>query len=93
MAPTPSKIAGATAERLTKRLIDIAAVGLRTHCQDPELGHLWLSERGHEREVAARLCRGCPAELSCWEAGRARDERFGVWGGIDRTVRPNGKAG
>jgi transcription factor WhiB len=81
-------IAGA---RLTEALIDLAAAGLRTHCQDYELAHLWLSERDHEREVAARLCGGCPAELQCWDAARARDERFGVWGGIDRTRRANGK--
>ena len=90
---TPSKIAGATAgERLTKALTDLAAAGLRTHCQDDELGYLWLSEQVSERAVAATLCGGCPVELECWDAARARNERFGTWAGIDRIPRSYGKS-
>jgi hypothetical protein len=93
VAATPTKIAAARAsERLTKALADLAAHGLRQHCADPELSHLWLSDHADERAVAAILCAGCPVELLCWDAARARDERFGVWGGVDRTQHPNGKA-
>jgi Transcription factor WhiB len=89
---SPTKIAAAlAADRLTKALIDIAAQGLRHHCADPERGHLWLSEHEPERALAVRLCAGCPVELECWAASVARDERFGVWSGIDRT-RPNRKS-
>jgi hypothetical protein len=89
---TPSKIKAARAsERLAKALIDLAAKGLRTHCADPELGYLWLSDHEPERAVAAVLCGGCPIALECWDAARARDERFGVWGGVDFTKHPNGK--
>ena len=82
-------IAGA---RVTEALIDLAAADLRTHCQDYELAHLWLSERDHEREVAARLCGGCPVEPECWSAASVRHETFGVWGGVDRTRPPHGKS-
>ena len=27
----------------------------------------WLSENGTDRELAARLCRGCPVQLECLE--------------------------
>ena len=93
MPPTASKIAGANAgERLTQALINLAARGQQTPCQDPKLGHLWLSDYEQERDVARTLCGGCPASLQCWDAARARDERFGVWGGVDMTRHPNGKA-
>jgi Transcription factor WhiB len=89
---TPTKIAAARAsERLTQSLINLAARGLRTHCQDPELGHLWLSDHEPERAVASVLCGGCPLALECWDAARSRDERFGVWGGVDMTKHPNGQ--
>jgi Transcription factor WhiB len=79
--------------RLTKALIDAAARGLRTPCQDRELGHLWLSDYQPERAVAAVLCGGCPLALECWDAARSRDERFGVWAGVDMTRHPNNKSG
>ena len=76
---TPTKIAAArAADRLTKALIAAAARGLRTPCVQPELGYLWLHEYEQERAVAAVLCGGCPLGLECWDAARARDERFGV---------------
>lgn len=74
-------------ERLTKALIDLAAAGLRTHCSDPETHHLWLSEYPEERAQAAKLCEGCPVLIECWTASVARDERWGVWAGIDRSPR------
>jgi hypothetical protein len=80
VAPTPLKIKAARAtERLTMALMNSAARGLRPHCSDPETSHIWLSEHAEERARAARLCAGCPVELECWDAARARDKRFGVW--------------
>jgi hypothetical protein len=76
-------------DRLTRALITIAARGLRTHCSDVELHHLWLSESQQERAVAARLCSGCPVFTPCGEVGQY--ERFGVFGGVDRTPRPYNK--
>ena len=91
---TPSKIAAARAsERLAKALIDLATQGLRTHCSDPETGHLWLSDLEAERRLAVRLCSNCPVIMECWDASVAQREEFGVWAGQDRTVRhARGKA-
>jgi hypothetical protein len=90
---TPTKIAAVRAsDRLTLGLINLAARGLRTNCSDPETSHMWLSEIDSERGQAAILCSGCPVELECWAAAAARDERFGVWSGQDRTRHPNGRA-
>jgi hypothetical protein len=75
-------------DQLTRRLLTIAARGQRTHCSDPSLSELWLSESEPERAEAARLCIGCPVIAECREAAIANDERWGVWGGHDRTVRP-----
>lgn len=44
------------------------------------------SDRPEDREQAARdLCPHCPVRAACDAAGRS--EHFGIWGGIDRTVR------
>jgi hypothetical protein len=82
---------GAASRRFTRALVDLAANGLRTHCSDPVTSELWLSEVEAERAEAARLCRGCPVVAPCGEAAVARGERFGVWGGRDRTRHPNGR--
>jgi hypothetical protein len=89
---TPTKIAARASDRLTKSLINTTARGLRPHCADPELAHLWLSDHEEERAVAAILCGGCPVELECRGAAAARRETFGVWGGVDRTRNPNGSS-
>lgn len=46
---------------------------------DPEL---WYSEDHKERAQAAKICGTCPLVFECAEAGR--DEKWGIWGGIDR---------
>lgn len=93
MSATPTKIAASrAADRLTQALADAAARGLRHHCADTEVSYLWLSEREHERALAVKLCAGCPVHLECWAVAVARKERFGVWGGVDRTQHPNGRA-
>lgn len=45
----------------------------------------WTSDDPEAREIARRLCTGCPVINQCREAGQG--ERFGVWGGRDRTPR------
>jgi hypothetical protein len=79
---------------LTKALIDLAAVGLRTHCSDGETHHLWLSESESERAQAVRLCIGCAILTECREVGEY--QTWGVFGGRDFTkipARPAAKAG
>ena len=89
----PSKIRVAiVSERLTNALVDLAALGLRTHCSDPETRHLWLSDHAHDRAQAVKLCKGCPIIRPCGQAASARRETFGVWAAVDRTRSP-GKIG
>jgi Transcription factor WhiB len=88
----PTKIAAArAADRLTKALAELAARGLRHHCADPELSHLWLSDHEDERALAAKLCFGCPVQMERWSVARARRERFGVWGAVDFTPPKPGR--
>jgi Transcription factor WhiB len=75
-------------DQLTRALIDAAAKGLRPHCSDAGSHHLWLSDHEADRAIAVRLCRHCPVETVCRDTAEQRDERWGVWGGVDRSIRP-----
>ncbi len=61
--------------------------GLNTHCSDVRTHHMWTSESERDRAVAAKWCVGCPVFLECGAAAEARNEQFGVWAGVDRTVK------
>ena len=55
-----------------------------TPCQlDPER---WYSDERAERLAAADACWDCPVIQACGTYADAADERFGCWGGRDRTV-------
>jgi hypothetical protein len=71
--------------KLTVALLTIASQGLRTNCSEPETHHYWLSDFPTERALAVRACHGCPVLQPCLEAAQLNDERFGVWGGVDRS--------
>jgi hypothetical protein len=83
--------ARAASDRLTRALITAASQGLRPHCSDPGAEWLLLSEHEAERVEAAGLCRGCPVITEWGDAAEANQERWGVWGGVDRSVRPGRK--
>jgi Transcription factor WhiB len=74
-------------DRLTIALLTIATQGLRVHCSDPVTHHYWTSEHEAERRLAQLACRDCPVGRECGEAADANDERWGVWNGVDRSVR------
>ena len=78
-------------DRLTIALLNAAVEGQRPHCSDPETHHLWLSEHERERQTAIMLCNHCPVLTVCRDTAEERDERWGVWGGVDRSVRPGRK--
>jgi Transcription factor WhiB len=78
-------------DRLLRALITLAARGQRTHCSDAGSSEIWLSEHEPERAEAVKLCRGCPVIQPCGQAAEERDERWGVWGGVDRSIRPGRK--
>ena len=71
-------------EALTRALLDLADVGLRTPCQlDPDP---FTSEDWRERAEAAEQCHPCPALIACGAVGAT--EPAHVWGGTDRTTTP-----
>jgi hypothetical protein len=79
--------ARAASDQLTLALLGLAEQGLRTHCSDPTSHHMWLSDHESERAAAVLLCDQCPV-LTVYNDTAERDERWGVWGGVDFTNRP-----
>lgn len=49
----------------------------------------WLHEDGTDRELAARLRRGCPVQLECLELELRMfgDQTVGVWGALGEDDR------
>jgi Transcription factor WhiB len=78
-------------DKLTIALLTIASQGLKVHCGQPETHHYWTSEYEAERRLAQLACDGCPVGRPCGEAAEANDERWGVWNGVDRSVRAGKK--
>lgn len=46
---------------------------------------LFFPERGQDAQACKELCRRCPVQLPCAEAGLP--EKFGVWGGLSERER------
>jgi len=76
------------AERLTRRLVDLAAHGERPRCGEPGGHELWCSDDATDRAQAASWCAGCAVLVECGGAADEHDEKFGVFGGVDRTPPP-----
>ena len=74
------------AEQLTRAMVDLAAQGRRPRCAEPGGHELWCSDDTTDRALAARWCDGCAVLAECAAAADEHDERFGVFGGTDRTV-------
>jgi hypothetical protein len=53
--------------------------------EDPEL---FFSPDEDDIARAESLCHGCPARVACRQWADANGERFGIWAGEDRSVRP-----
>jgi hypothetical protein len=77
--------------KLNTALITMASQGSRPRCADPIDHQLWTSEDQHDRDLAATWCNGCQVLSLCHQAADERDERWGVWGGRDRSARPGRK--
>lgn len=81
----------AASDQRKKALLADAARGVRPRCSDPETHDYWTSEHAGHRALAALWCHGCPVFAECGEFAAAHDERWGVWAGVDRSVRPGKK--
>jgi Transcription factor WhiB len=73
-------------DQLTRALLDLVERGLHTKCQGPSVAHLWLSEDQGERDLASRLCEGCPLLRACFLSAAKSGATFGVFGGRDFTT-------
>lgn len=51
---------------------------------DPEA---FYPEKGTSATAAKSVCTGCPVRTECLEYALARNERFGVWGGLSERER------
>jgi len=83
------------AEELSLALLDLTARGERTPCQGRRRDR-WTSDDATERAWAAAVCVGLNCQLleECGAAADEQGERFGVFGGRDRTVvTPKSKRG
>ena len=76
-------------EQLALALADAIAQGHEIPCGTSDG---WLSDDADQRAEAAQACRHCPVIDLCADAGASTSERFGVWGGIDRTPTKQRKA-
>lgn len=80
-----AKFATREHEVLSIRIRDLSEAGQGVPCYGSSLP---ISEDEDERKEAAEtLCPECPVIAECFAAGRS--ERWGVWGGADRSpVKP-----
>lgn len=51
---------------------------------DPEA---FFPEKGGSTKYAKRICSLCEVKADCLEFALAKDERFGVWGGLSERER------
>ncbi|MGZ1492421.1 WhiB family transcriptional regulator [Brevibacterium sediminis] len=49
--------------------------------------HEWTSSSTKDKRLAIRLCADCPAKHACREFAETNNERYGIWGGQDRSTR------
>ena len=72
--------------RLDVALVVMAATGERPPCGEFGAHDSWLSEDARVRAAAAEACGPCPLLELCGAAAVEGREKFGVWGGRDRTA-------
>jgi hypothetical protein len=89
MTTTHLRAAAEANDALTQALINAAARGIRPRCGDAEVAWMFLDDGPRPRAIAATYCAGCIIWQECDEVGQ--HQRFGVWGGVDRTRSPGRK--
>jgi WhiB family transcriptional regulator, redox-sensing transcriptional regulator len=57
---------------------------------DPEA---FFPEKGGSTREAKKICLGCEVRSECLEYALAKDERFGIWGGLSERERRRLKRG
>ena len=79
------------AEQLSLALAELATQGRRPRCGEPGGHEMWLSDDATDRAQAASWCAGCAVLTECGAAADEHDEKFGVFGGVDRTPAPTSR--
>ena len=77
MVPPIVKVA---TDRLTGALLAIAARGERTHCNNPAIHYLWLSEHDNERAEPSLSRDHCPVLTVCRDTAEQCDRTLGRMG-------------
>jgi hypothetical protein len=72
---------------LNRRLLELAQHNERVRCSDPVDHQRWTSDNAEDRAIAMLWCNGCVVLTLCGDAADERNERHGVWAGVDRTTR------
>lgn len=81
---------GVARDGLDLRLPPPWTVGAVCAQTDPDA---FFPEKGGSTAAAKRVCGRCPVIAECLAYALARNERFGVWGGLsDRERRPLARA-
>jgi WhiB family redox-sensing transcriptional regulator len=57
---------------------------------DPEA---FFPEKGGSTREAKKICLGCEVRSECLDYALAKDERFGIWGGLSERERRRLKRG
>lgn len=63
---------------------DLPPAGGACEQTDPEA---FYPEKGASLVMGKRVCNGCEIREACLEYALARDERFGIWGGMSTQQR------
>ena len=79
-------------DALDRALLDLAGDGRRPRCGEPDDHQLWTSESPDERRRAAQLCARCPLLHPCADAAEEMEERWHVFGGVDRRPSRTARA-
>jgi WhiB family redox-sensing transcriptional regulator len=48
---------------------------------------LFFTEAGESTAEAKRVCAACPVRAECLDFALEQDDRWGIWGGLDRRER------
>jgi WhiB family redox-sensing transcriptional regulator len=98
--PAASEILGRPQLSLVPERIELAPESFEDDDQWQERGlcaqtdpEAFFPEKGGSTREAKRICQGCEVRDRCLEYALAKDERFGIWGGLSERERRRLKRG
>lgn len=79
-------------DRLKSALVALAADGGSVPCGEYGGHELWTSDHAKDRALTVERCQVCPTLAACAAAADEAGEQWHVWGGRDRTKKPQRKS-